>query len=404
MEQDSRKKAAEDDEQSFAELFEQSVVKPVRLEPGQKVEARIVKISDEWVFLDLGGKSEGSLDKRELLDESGNLTVREGDSIGAYFLSSDNNERLFTTRVGSGAAGHQYLEDAFRSGIPLEGCIEKEIKGGLEVKIAGGIRGFCPYSQVGMRRVENHADSIGKTLSFKIIEYRDNGRSIILSHRKVEEEENQRRTQALKISLQKGMLVKGVVSSVQKFGAFVDIGGVEGLVPISEISWGRVDNVADVLAVGQEVEVIVRELNWEKNRFSFSLKETLPDPWQQVAEQFPEESRHVGTVARLTPFGAFVTLAPGVDGLIHISHLGEGKRINNPRDVLSEGQTVAVRIAKIDREKKRLALALVAEGSEAERDDSYKQYIGRSDSKTSGSLGTLGDALRAKLGNKGKKP
>jgi len=403
MEQDNRKKAAEDDEQSFAELFEQSFVRPVRLEPGQKVEARIVKISDEWVFLDLGGKSEGYLDKRELLDKNGNLIAQEGDSIGAYFLSADNNERLFTTRVGSGAAGHQYLEDAFRSGIPLEGCIEKEIKGGLEVKIAGSIRGFCPYSQMGMRRVEAPADCIGKTLSFKIIEYRDNGRTVILSHRKVEEEENQKRTEALKMSLKKGMRIRGVVSSIQKFGAFVDIGGVEGLVPISEISWGRVDNVADILAVGQEVEVTIRELDWEKNRFSFSLKETLPDPWQQVAEKFPEESRHIGTVARLTPFGAFVTLAPGVDGLIHISNLGEGRRINNPRDVLSEGQAVEVRIAKIDRVKKRLSLALVTEGSEAERDDSYKQYIGKSDSKTSGSLGTLGDALRAKLGNKGKK-
>ncbi|MEI6125300.1 MAG: 30S ribosomal protein S1 [Pseudomonadota bacterium] len=404
MEEETKKETVAEEEKSFAELFEQSVVTPVRIEPGQKLDVRIVKVSREWVFLDLGGKSEGYLEKKELLDDRGELTVKEGDTICAYFLSADSSGWLFTTKVGSGSAGRQYLEDAFRNSIPVEGCIEKEIKGGFEVKIAGSTRGFCPFSQMGMRRIENAAEHIGKTVAFKIIEYKENGRSIILSHRKIEEEENKKRREELKGSLKKGMPIKGTVTSIRKFGAFVDIGGVEGMIPISEIGWSRVEDINDVLTAGQEVEVIIKELDWEANRLSFSLKETLSDPWGKITEQFPEESRHRGRVARLAPFGAFVTLVPGIDGLIHISSLGQGKRINNPREVLSEGQSVEVRIAKIDREKKRLSLALVTEGSEAQGDESYKEYIKKSGHKpAAGSFGTLGDAFKAKPAGKGRR-
>ncbi|MCX5903945.1 MAG: S1 RNA-binding domain-containing protein [Proteobacteria bacterium] len=179
-------------DKSFAELFEQSFKKPTHLEPGQKVEAVIVKITDEWVFLDLGDKSEGCLDRKELLDANGNLTVAEGDRVSAYFLSSENNERVFTTRVSGGAAGSQFLEDAFHSRIPVEGVAEKEIKGGYEIKIAGSVRGFCPFSQMGLRRADNPQDVIGKKLLFNITEYRDNGRSLVLSNRRVLEEERER--------------------------------------------------------------------------------------------------------------------------------------------------------------------------------------------------------------------
>jgi len=387
------KNMEETEDKSFAELFEQSFKKPSRLEPGQKVEADIVKITDEWVFLDLGDKSEGCLDRKELLDPDGKLTAAEGDRVSAYFLSSENNERLFTTRVSGGAAGNQYLEDAFHSRIPVEGVAEKEIKGGYEIKIAGSVRGFCPYSQMGLRRSDNPQDVIGKKLLFKITEYRDNGRSLVLSNRKVLEEERERIREELKKTLQKDMVVKGTVISLRPFGAFVDIGGIEALLPISEVGWSRIDDLSSVLSPGQEVEVKVMELDWEKNRISVSLKAALPDPWLQLPTRFPEESCHTGIVARLAPFGAFVTLAPGIDGLIHISQLGQGKRINHPRAVLAEGQAIEVRVIKIDTESKRLSLALASSSPQEQEEDDFRQYVGKQPVGKPGSPGALGAAL-----------
>ena len=387
------KNMEETDDKSFAELFEQSFKKPTRLEPGQKVEAVIVKITDEWIFLDLGDKSEGCLDRKELLDPDGKLTAAEGDRVSAYFLSAENNERLFTTRVSGGAAGNQYLEDAFHSRIPVEGVAEKEIKGGYEIKIAGSIRGFCPYSQMGLRRSDNPQEVIGKKLLFKITEYRDSGRSLVLSNRKVLEEERERTREDLKKTLKKDMVVKGIVKSLRPFGAFVDIGGIEALLPISEVGWSRIDDLSSVLSPEQEVEVKVMELDWENNRISVSLKAALPDPWLQLPDQFPEESCHTGIVARLAPFGAFVTLAPGIDGLIHISQLGQGKRINHPREVLAEGQTIEVRVIKIDAESKRLSLALASSSPQEQEEDDFRQYVEQQPAQKPDSPGALGAAL-----------
>ena len=397
------KSMEENDDKSFAELFEQSFKKPARLEPGQKMDAVIVKITDEWVFLDLGGKSEGYLDRKELLDADGNLTAAEGDRVSAYFLSSANNEKLFTIKLHGGAAGSQYLEEAFHNHIPVEGLAEKEIKGGYEIKIAGAIRGFCPYSQMGLRRTDDPQDFIGKKLLFKITEYRDNGRSLVMSNRKVLEEQREQLREELKKTLKIDMVVKGTVTSLRPFGAFVDIGCIEGLLPISEVGWSRIDDLSRVLSPGQEVEVKVMELDWEKNKFSFSLKATLPDPWMQLHAQFPEESCHTGAVARLAPFGAFVTLAPGIDGLIHISQLGQGKRISHPREVIAEGQTVEVRVLKIDTENKRLSLALASAGLQETPDEDFRQYIEKQPAQKSASLGSLGAALvKAREGKKGR--
>ena len=389
------------EDESFAELFEGSFVKPVRFSPGQKVKARIVKISAEWIFIDLGGKSEGYLDRKELLDEEGNLSVREGDEIEPYFLSANNNEMRFTTQISGGDAGRSYLEDAWRSGIPVEGLVEKEIKGGFEIKIAGGLRGFCPFSQMGLQRVGNPTDLVGQHISFRITEYGEKGRNIVLSNRSVLEEERLKQREVMKGELQEGMKVTGTISSIQKFGAFVKVGSVEGLIPISEIAWDRVEDVNERLEVGREVEVVVMKLDWEKNRLSFSIKRAMADPWDNIEKDFPQGSSHSGTVVRLMNFGAFIMLAAGVDGLLHISRLGSGKRINHPREVLSQGQVVNVKIDSIDRDNKRLSLSLV--GAEAddqkEREEDYTQYM----KEKPKSMGTLADLLKARLADGKKK-
>ncbi len=384
-------------EESFEDLLNQSIVGPVHLDPGEKVEAVITNITKEWVFIDLGGKSEGYISIDEFFDDEGDITIKEGDTINAYFLSSKNNEMLFTTRLAGGTTGSEHLEEAYHNRIPVEGLVEKEIKGGFEVKIAGNIRSFCPYSQMGLRRVKNTKQYIGEHLIFKIIEYAEKGRNIIVSNRTVLEEERQKQKDLLRESLEEGMTVSGEIASIRDFGAFVDIGVIEGLIPISEISWGRVEDINSLLSVGQKVDVVIKKLDWGNDKFSFSLKEILPDPWEGVGPKYPEGSSHKGRVSRLAPFGAFVTLEPGIDGLIHISALGKGKRINHPREVLEENQTIEVKIARVDEEEKRLSLAIVSDEQGSEDDDSYKKYMAESSGKSSGSLGTLGDILRAKL-------
>jgi small subunit ribosomal protein S1 len=286
--------------------------------------------------------------------------------------------------------------------MPVEGLVEKEVKGGFDVRITGDVRAFCPFSQTGLFRTDTPADLIGQRLNFRIIEYKENGRNIIVSRRALLEEERAKNKELLKESLREGALVNGTVVSLQKYGAFVDIGGVQALLPISEIAWGHVDDIAEKLSVGQEIEAAILKLDWANDKISLSLRSILPDPWEKAAVEFPIGMTLTGTVARLTKFGAFVTLSPGVDGLVHISRLGRGKRITHPSEVLREGQSLEVKIEKIDRDAKRISLIPADEIVESagddkkEEPDDFRKYM----NKDSGALGSLGDLLQKKLGAK----
>jgi small subunit ribosomal protein S1 len=196
------------------------------------------------------------------------------------------------------------------------------------------------------------------------------------------------------------MVVNGTVTSLQDFGAFVDIGGLEGLIPISEIGWSRVKDVREVLAVGQQVKVVIKAIDREKERISLSLKDTQTDPWDLAMEKYPEGSFHTGTVSRLAAFGAFVTLGEGVDGLIHISKLGAGKRINNPREVIKEGESVEVRVEGVSRSDRRISLALAGVARAAEEEEATMVEFRRQAAEAPKGMGTLGDMLQAKLKNR----
>ena len=392
-----------DEGKSFAELFNESGAIQGRFSPGERVDAVVVKVTPEWVFIDIGGKNEGYLDIKEFSDADGNVAIKEGETVRAYFLYSKNNEKLFSTKIGKGDAGRAFLEDAAQSGMPVEGLIEKEVKGGFEVRITGDVRAFCPFSQTGLFRTDAPADFVGQRMNFRIIEYKENGRNIIVSRRALLEEERAKNKELLKESLREGAVVKGTVVSLQKYGAFVDIGGIQALLPISEIAWGHVDDISEKLSVGQEIEAAILKIDWANDKISLSLRSILPDPWDKAAVEFPIGMTLTGTVARLTKFGAFVTLSPGVDGLIHISRLGRGKRITHPSEVLKEGQGVEVKIENIDREAKRISLLPADEIVETVQDDKregpddFRKYM----VKDSGAMGSLGDLLKKKL-NAGK--
>jgi small subunit ribosomal protein S1 len=388
------------EEESFEALLNESGAEPARLAPGQKVSATVVKITADWIFIELGRKGEGVLDKKEFVDAHGHVTVKEGDALTAYFLGTENNELRFTTKIGGGAAGLAQLEDAWRAGIPVEGYVEREVKGGYEVRIAGTVRAFCPFSQMDPPKSRPDEGYGKKHLSFRITRFAERGRNIVLSRRVLLEEQVQAERQAKRASLREGMTVKGTVTSIREFGAFVNAGGMEGLIPVSEIGWGHTEDIRDVLAVGQEVEVAITKLDWVKDRFTFSLKAMLADPWETVPEKFPEGSVHVGKVARIANFGAFVTLGPGVDGLLHISKLGGETRLKHPGEALQVGQAVEVRVENVDVPGRRLSLALAAAADEAaEADVDFAEYAEPKPPE----VGLLGELLKAKLAEKGKK-
>ncbi len=355
----------------FASLFESTLTGMERLQPGQMVETRIVSISKDSIFLHLSGKSEGVLERAELADHEGKLSVKEGDEIKVYFLGSKNGEMTFTTRISGEKAGPSMLESAYRNGIPVEGVVEKEIKGGYEVKI-GDIRAFCPFSQMGARRSETAEVYVGKHLTFKIQEYKENGRNILVSNRAIHEEAHKEKIEALKDTLKEGMVVKGSIISIQKFGAFVDLEGIQALLPISEISRARVEDINAVLTVGQEIEATIIKIDWKNERISLSMKSLQADPWDLAFEKYPKDSKHTGKVVRVTDFGAFVSLESGLDGLIHVSEMrSEGKYGNSGVNV-KLGQVLTVQILGVDAEGKRISLK---PASSLEEDETAKKYL-----------------------------
>ena len=389
------------EEENFAQMLEESLSREKkRLNPGEKVEAPIVSIGNDWTLLGIGGKGEGFIATDELKDKEGNLYVSVGDVIRAYFLKTENGEMRFTTQVSSGPAAKTMLNDAMKEHIPLEGTISKAIKGGFEVTLTGGARAFCPFSHMGIRRDANKEDYVGLVMNFYVIEVKRG--SATLSRKEIVEAEHAETVKELRETLKLGDRVHGKVTSILDFGAFVDFGGIEGLLPISEIAWERTAKVKDVLKVGQEVDVVIKSMDWEKEKFSLSLRETLPNPWDSVAENFPVGSYHKGIVCRMQPFGAFVNLAPTIDGLIHVSKLSSGgKRIQHPKEVLSEGQEIEVKIEKVDLINKKISLIPAAiSRAEDEKKETLHRYTEKQEKEDFGGLGALGEALKKAKENK----
>jgi small subunit ribosomal protein S1 len=359
------KQEDEEPQEDFASLFEASErSQDMRIQRDTKVEGTIVSVGEDWVFVDIGAKSEGTIAREELLDNKGEFQAKVGDPVTAYVVSTREGEILLSRKM-TAAASDDAIRGAHRSGVPVEGLVTEERKGGYSVTVLGK-QAFCPYSQMDLRSAGVPSDYIGKRFTFRIAEYSDRGRNLVLSRRDILEEERLKRVAELKKTLKAGDEVQGTVQKLAQFGAFVDIGGIEGLIPMSELAWYRVGEAADVLRQGESVTVRILDLDWDNNRISLSLKQTLEDPWSSVSQRYSEETVLTGTVTKLMNFGAFVQLEPGVEGLIHISNLGMGRRINHPKEAVSEGEEVRVRVITVDQEARRIGLELVYQGSEGE--------------------------------------
>ncbi len=345
--------------EDFAALFEREGARQ-RLEVGQAVKGRILQIGEETVFVDVGAKGEAVIDRAELEDENGQVKVAVGDEIEATVVRAGDEIRL-SYRLLQGAQARQGLALAADAGLPVEGKVTSVIKGGYEVTVAG-LRAFCPFSQMDVRRVEAPEELAGRVLEFRITRYGEQGRNIVLSRRVLLEEQAARAAEETRKKLVPGAVLPGTVSSLADFGAFVDLGGIQGLVPVSEISHSRVGRPADRLHLGQVVTVQVLRVDEAKGKISLSLKALEGDPWVAVAGQLRERQIVRGRVARMTDFGVFVELLPGVDGLLHLTEIprhrhGEMKR------AAETGAELIVLVTGIDPDKRRIALALAPEGT-----------------------------------------
>jgi len=359
---------------------------------GDTVKGRVVTIGHDAVFIDLGAKAEGMIDIIELRDEGGKLRVAVGDTVeGRVVETAGKAGCIVLHTLGPGHVAKAELEQAFSLGLPVEGMVTGVNKGGVEVTVAG-VRGFCPISQLDVRHVEDAAAYVGRRLGFKITRYET--KNLVLSRRALLEEDQRRAAVATREKLVPGAILRGKVSSLKDYGAFIDLGGIEGMVHVSELGFARVTHPKDVLSVGQEVEVAVLRIERSDDpkkpeKVALSLKSLEKDPWGDAVERFPEGSRIAGTVARVEPFGAFVEIAPGVEGLIHVSEMG--RRVSHPREAVKSGQAVQVRVLGVDKDKRRISLSLA---SPEESDDGGEAMP--PPPKAPERLGTFGDLLKSK--------
>jgi len=397
------------DTDDFAALFsqfEKEQTETARHEPqaGDMVSGTVLSIQGESVFIDLGSKTEGIVDAAELSGEDGELSVAVGDRV--EIVVSGRDSETGTLLLGAQQArrihGAEGLRQAFDEQLPVEGHVSGTTKGGLEVEMSG-VRAFCPASQIDIHFVENLEDFIGQRLAFRITKF-EGGRhtNLVVSRRILLEEEQRAKAEQTRAHLEVGAVLQGQVSSLKDFGAFIDLGGVEGMVHVSELAFGRVEHPQEVLTVGQQVEVAVLRIEHTDNprqpeRIALSIRALEKDPWQDVLVEFPVGSQVRGKVSRLQAFGAFVELAPGVDGLVHISELGADRRIKHPEEVLKLGEQVQATVISLDPEKKRIGLSLDPEQQGAE--DSKPNLIGGYGKPKQG-FGTLGDLLKESLNKK----
>jgi small subunit ribosomal protein S1 len=358
-----------DDSEDFAKLLaeyeKQNPITPKRRGPqvGEWVKGPILSIAKDAVFVDLGAKSEGVIDIADVRDSSGKLTVKVGDIIEACVISTDGGIAL-RRALGRGPEAQSELAAAHAHGIPIEGQVTGVNKGGVDVQIAGQ-RAFCPISQLDLHHVADAKAYVGQRFQFRITRLEQGGPrlNLVVSRRVLLEEESQARAAETRARLRVGAVLAGQVTQVRDFGAFVDVGGIEGLLHVSELGFGHVGHPSELVQVGQTVEVQVLKIEQtgdarRPEKLSLSLKSLAKDPWDEAARVLTAGLTVQGKVVRLEPFGAFVAVAPGVEGLVHVSELGAAGHVRHPRDAVKVGQTVTATVLAVDHDKRRISLSL----------------------------------------------
>ncbi len=404
-EQDESPKGGED----FAAMLAASEAAAApRAAVGERVRGRVIALGASSAFIEIGGKGEATIETAEFRDpQSGEITLAIGDEIEATVVDDGRNSGSVVLKRTVGRGGHVpgEIEQALAHSLAIEGVVSAETKGGYEVQI-GAVRAFCPGSQIDRRRGAA-SEYVGQRLQFRVTRIENGGRNIVVSRRVLLDEEAARQAEETWSRIQVGNVLEGRVSSVRDFGAFVDLGGVEGLVHVSEIGHGRVAHPSDVLQPGQAIEVKVIKVDEPdaqgRARIGLSLRALAPDPWSTVRERFAVGAAVPGTVRRLEAFGAFVEIAPGIDGLVHISKITMDRRISHSRQALAVGDQVEVTVLGVDEAQRRISLSMVENAKRAR--DTEDQNDRRDAATALGqvnerkSLGTFADLLAASCKN-----
>ena len=346
--------AADDGEMTFEQLLEDYERGGFGLKKNDVVKGTIVQMTNDTVIVDVGYKSEGVIPLREFMDENGEINVKVGDVYDVLYGGGESESGLLI--LSKEKADRQRIWNTLEEGAVVEGRIDSRIKGGLQVDI--GVNAFLPGSQVDIRPVRNLDKVIGETFQFKIIKLNKRRGNIVLSRRVLlEEERDSMRTDTLK-TLDDGQVAEGIVKNLTDYGAFIDLGGIDGLLHITDMSWGRIKHPSDILAVGQKINVKVLKFDKDKERVSLGLKQLVDDPWLTVEDKYVVGVRVTGKVVSLTDYGAFIELEDGVEGLIHVSEMSWTKRIKHPNKVLNVGDDVESVVLAVDTDNRRISLGL----------------------------------------------
>ncbi|MFQ5532329.1 MAG: 30S ribosomal protein S1 [Candidatus Methylomirabilales bacterium] len=340
---------------SMQEMYDQTFKDIVE---GEIVKGKVVEIATDTVVIDIGYKSEGGIPLGEFLNPQGELMIQVGDSVDVYLQSKEDSEGLvvLSREKAEKIKVWEEISKVYERGGVVQGTIVGKTKGGLIVDI--GVRAFLPGSQVDLRPVRDLDKVIGKTFPMKIIKLNQRRGNIVLSRRELLEEERKGLKDKTLATLEEGKVLKGKIKNITEYGAFIDLGGLDGLLHITDMSWGRIGHPSELFGVGDEVEVVVLKFDRQMERVSLGYKQRLPDPWESVAQKFSPGTKVNGKVVSITDYGAFVELDQGVEGLVHISEMSWTQRVKHPSKVVTEGDVVEVVVLDIDRSARRISLGM----------------------------------------------
>jgi len=341
--------------EDFGALFENSLK---TIKPGEVVRGHVVQVTRDYVTVDIGYKSEGQIPIEEFVARDGSIEVNAGDEIDVYFDSSEgeNGGIALSRSRAEQLKVWTDIERAFQASSTVEGTIVGKVKGGLKVDI--GVSAFLPGSHADIRPARNLDRYIGQRGRFAILKFNRSRGNVVVSRRAVMEREREvLKEETLKV-LEEGVILEGQVKNITDYGAFIDLGGIDGLLHITDMSWGRVSHPSEVVKVGDQLRVVILKYDPSRERVSLGMKQILPDPWSDVRDRYPIGARFHGKVVSLTDYGAFVELEKGIEGLVHVSEMSWTKRVSHPRDVLAEGQEVDVQVLDVDPTNRRVSLGL----------------------------------------------
>ena len=342
-------------EESFQELYEESLKS---IKEGEVVRGNIIQVTDDYVMVDIGYKSEGQIRISEFTDEEGAVSAKVGDEVDVLleYHEDENGEIVLSKEKAAKIKVWDEISKIYKDDGVIEGRIVYKVKGGLSVDI--GVQAFLPGSQVDLRPVRNLDSLIGQQCEFKILKYNKKRRNVVLSRRVLLEKEREELKSDTLDRLEEGKVLEGVVKNITEYGVFVDLGGIDGLLHITDMSWGRVGHPSEMCSIGDSIEVMVLNFDAEKERVSLGLKQLTDDPWSSVDDRYPEGARVTGRVVSLTDYGAFVELEPGIEGLIHVSEMSWTAKVRHPSKVVSVGDIVEAVVLNLNKENKRISLGM----------------------------------------------